>query len=32
VTYIPIQATHSRMLEQEPSKVIAAAIDALLDD
>jgi hypothetical protein len=32
VTYIPIQATHMRMLEEEPSKVIAAAIDALLDD
>jgi thioesterase domain-containing protein len=32
VTYIPIQATHSRMLEEEPSKVIAAAIDALLYD
>jgi len=32
VTYIPIQATHMRMLEQAPSKVMAAAIDALLDD
>jgi non-ribosomal peptide synthase protein (TIGR01720 family) len=32
VTYIPIQATHMRMLDPEPSKVIAAAIDALLDD
>ena len=32
VTYIPIQARHNRMLDPEPSKVIAAAIDALLDD
>jgi len=32
VTYIPIQTTHMRMLDLEPSKVIAAAIDALLDD
>ncbi|NBT97535.1 MAG: hypothetical protein EBT43_06950, partial [Methylocystaceae bacterium] len=32
VTYIPIQTTHMRMLDPEPSKVIAAAIDAHIDD
>ncbi|GDX39459.1 hypothetical protein LBMAG20_16740 [Methylocystaceae bacterium] len=32
VTYIPIKSTHMRMLELEPSKVITAAIDAVLDD
>ena len=32
VTYIPVQATHMRMLDLEPSQVIAATIDALLDD
>jgi thioesterase domain-containing protein/acyl carrier protein len=32
VTYIPIHATHTRMLDPEPSRKIAAAIDALLDD
>ena len=32
VTYIPIQAAHMRMLDPEPSKVIAATIDLLLDD
>lgn len=32
VTYVPIHATHNRMLDPEPSKVIAAAIDAILNN